>query len=92
MPGSTSRRGYGWSHQKLRRRWAPQVAQGVVPCAKCGRLIHPGEWWDLGHSEDRTIYTGPEHRTCNRSAGAVKGNRSPLRGVTIIRSWTASRW
>jgi len=73
MAGSTTRRGYGWSHQKLRRRWAPQVAQGVVPCAKCGRLIHPGEEWHLGHTEDRASYTGPEHAVCNMADGGRRG-------------------
>jgi hypothetical protein len=62
-------RGYGATHKRLRRQWARIVNAGGVECARCGRLIFPGELWDLGHSDDRTAYTGPEHQICNRSAG-----------------------
>jgi hypothetical protein len=64
---STAGRGYGWGHQKLRKRLAPAVAAGMVTCARCGELIQPGEPWDLGHTEDRRGYAGPEHRRCNRA-------------------------
>ena len=58
----------------MRRMWAPRVAAGVVACARCGRLIPAGEPWDLGHDDfDRRVYTGPEHRRCNRAtAGRFK--------------------
>lgn len=68
---STTRRGYGPAHQRLRRRWAGEVAAGRVLCARCRRKIEPGEPWDLGHDDfDRTVYQGPEHMHCNRSVPA----------------------
>jgi hypothetical protein len=65
---STNARGYGVVHQALRRRWAPKVVAGVVDCDRCGRRIEPGEPWDLGHDDhNRSRWTGPEHRRCNRA-------------------------
>jgi hypothetical protein len=73
MWGSTKSRGYGVAHQRLRRRFALQVAAGGVSCARCGLLIEPGEPWDLGHDDDdRRFYSGPEHRRCNRSAPGLR--------------------
>jgi hypothetical protein len=95
-PQSTTARGYGTQHQTLRKTWAPLVEQGAVTCPRCARPITPGQAWDLGHHDtDRTRYTGPEHQRCNRAAGAVKGNRSPLRRrrrTTITQPSTALRW
>lgn len=68
--GTTTARGYGTRHRNLRTQWAPRVATGTVPCWRCGDLIAPGTAWDLGHTDDRSGYGGPEHaRACNRSAG-----------------------
>jgi hypothetical protein len=59
---------YGSAHKRLRKRLAPQVAMGIVYCARCGELIDPGQPWDLGHDDsDRLRHWGPEHRRCNRS-------------------------
>jgi hypothetical protein len=80
--GSTTQRGYGWPHRKLREallaRWRPGD-----PCARCGQpmlyrwIIGPDgkqvSAIDLGHTEDRTGYTGLEHRACNRTEGARRG-------------------
>jgi hypothetical protein len=99
-PASTTDRGYGWQHQKTRQQWAPRVDAGQVDCARCGRPIPPGTQWDLGHDDhDRRRYTGPEHMTCNRAAGATHGNRRrrwTRRGLpvppTARQPPTAGRW
>ena len=59
---------YGHAHRKLRARWAPRVARGDVPCARCGNLILPGEAWHLDHDDDRSSYLGPSHADCNSRA------------------------
>lgn len=82
-PGSRQDRGYDVAHEKLRKRLAPGVAAGNASCVRCGERIRPGEPWDLGHTEDRTGWTGPEHRFCNRSAGGKK--RAPKPNPS--RSW-----
>lgn len=70
---TTTSRGYGSTHQKLRKQWTPVVNAGGTRCARCGQLIEPGSEWDLGHTDDRRTWTGPEHSTCNRSAGGRNG-------------------
>lgn len=72
-PGQTTAEGYGAAHQRLRRRWADLVAAGGVQCARCGDPIGPRQQWDLGHVDGsgKREYQGPEHRACNRSAGAA---------------------
>jgi hypothetical protein len=78
--GSTSRRGYGARHQRLRKQWAIRVAEGVVNCARCGGLIAPGEPFDLGHDDqDRSLPVNPEHVKCNR-ATAGRGKHRASRG------------
>jgi hypothetical protein len=72
--GSRQARGYGPEHDRLRRDWKPKVEAGQVDCHAevCllpQRRIWLGMDWDLGHTADRTTWTGPEHTTCNRSAG-----------------------
>ena len=89
-PGSTVARGYGYEHQQLRARLAPLVAAGEAVCVRCGRWIPPGAPWDLGHTVDRSAYTGPEHRRCNRREGGVRGNRV-RRGRQGVRS-SALEW
>jgi hypothetical protein len=72
----TAARGYGSKHKALRRRWAAQVAEGEARCARCGGVIWADEPWDLGHDDhDRTRYTGPEHRRCNRATAAHRTQR-----------------
>lgn len=70
---SSTQRGYGREHQEERASWAQDVAGGTVACARCGMRIGASEAWDLGHSDDRTRWSGPEHRRCNRAAGLRAG-------------------
>jgi hypothetical protein len=69
------RRGYGAIHKHLRERYRLLIGEGsVVLCARCRKRLLPGEPFDLGHVDrDRTRYAGPEHRRCNRVAGAKSG-------------------
>ena len=81
MRQSTRARGYGGEHQALRKPIATLVASGNAVCWRCGRPILPWMQWDLGHDDfDRSIYRGLEHRHCNRSSAAIRGNR--MRGKT----------
>lgn len=75
--GTRQQRGYDAAHDRLRAYWEPRVQTGTIRCAKpeCRRLIAPGEPWDLGHTEDRTGYLGPEHERCNRSDGGRAAHR-----------------
>jgi hypothetical protein len=75
---STSKRGYGWKHQKLRAQWAKRIENGeIVRCSRCGGWIHPQHKWDLGHVDGsgKTLYAGPEHASCNRRTSAHKAER-----------------
>jgi len=72
--GTLKEQGYGADHFRRRKALIPLVATGQVQCARCFEFIAPGEPWDLGHDDvDRTRYSGPEHRRCNRAtAGRQK--------------------
>jgi hypothetical protein len=63
-------RGYGAVHYAVRKRLKPFVDSGMAHCARCGMQIKAGEPWDLGHTEDRMGWSGPEHRACNRATAA----------------------
>jgi hypothetical protein len=91
--GSTAQRGYGGDHQRLRAQWKPTVDAGqaychAVICLKPARHITPGTPWHLGHTPDRTAWTGPEHEQCNESEAARRGNRQRGRQA---RTWRTSR-
>jgi ribosomal protein S27AE len=86
--GTTTQRGLGSDHQKLRKHKLATLQDGT-PCRRCGHSrYHPqrcpyGPCWqctlDLGHATDRVFGgQGPrelEHRKCNRSAGTRLRNR-----------------
>ena len=90
-------RGYGANHRQLRARYQRVIEAGVevVWCVRCGLQILPGQPFDLDHDDfDRSLYLGPSHRACNRSAAAVKGNklragRAPLQPA---RFRTSRKW
>lgn len=87
MVGTTTAQGYGWSHQRERARWVRYQDEGgddgrgrlrcrATRCLRSTRWIEHGEPWDLGHSEGQRGHRGPEHVTCNRTAGAIASNRT----------------
>lgn len=77
---STTARGYGSAHQRLRERWAVRVAAGGVCCARCGLGIAPGSEWHLDHdTHDRSRYLGPSHAYCNTTEPAKRRRRSAPR-------------
>jgi hypothetical protein len=76
---SAKERGYGSAHKRLRARWVRVVEAGYAVCARCNRPIQPGTPWDLGHDDvNRNVYTGPEHRACNRATASVTRRRSRI--------------
>jgi hypothetical protein len=86
---SREARGYGAAHKALRETYRRAIEDGtVVLCARCRRRILPGTPFDLGHTEDRTGWTGPEHAGCNRVAGARNGAAVTHRHGECLRSWS----
>lgn len=90
---SREARGYGIAHKAERARWEHAVKAGEVMCArqgpKCtGKPIDPDQPWDLGHTDDRTAWTGPECVPCNRGAGAINATKARVaKEQTTIRTW-----
>lgn len=92
-PGTTTQRGYGSAHQRERAKWKPHVDAGLVQChakrhvAAClarDLWLIPGQPWDLGHNEERTAWTGPEFRSCNRADGGRRRHRTTTRRLRIL--------
>ena len=92
--GTTTQRGYGYHFQQDRLRYLAAWWPGQ-PCARCGQPIWATHDYilgrrvsvvDLGHTADRTAYTGLEHRACNRADGARRKN-AQSRTVTHMRIW-----
>lgn len=95
-PPTTTERGLGSEHMKLRRELLP-LAYGK-PCRYCGFAMAEGQLLELDHVWPRVLAgpnnAGPRmivHRSCNRRAGAILGNklRAALRRVNQPRP---SRW
>lgn len=75
--GSSTARGYDAAHRHLRRAWEARLAAGETHiCAKCGQPVTAADQWDLGHTDNRQSWTGPEHRSCNRKDGQHKATAS----------------
>jgi len=67
--GNSYKRGYDAAHEKERQRI---VKAGIhnFTCAKCSAQFDLDEPFQLGHTDDREAWTGPEHIRCNlRAAG-----------------------
>ena len=100
--GTTTERDYGARHVRIlkaaRAAWKP----GDL-CSRCGQPMW--QLWqeyidghgkrrrmcllDLAHTPDRTGYEGLQHRYCNRSEGAIRGNsmRGPAHAWATARRW-----
>jgi hypothetical protein len=101
---TTTERGYGWQHQRLR---AALIAtyHPSDPCWRCGQPLGPiPELLHLGHVDgDKTRYAGLEHRWCSTAAGAKRGNQLRGRDGSVTRQrrrlrrgsswrWTPDGW
>lgn len=73
---SSTARGYGAAHRKLRAALLPQ-AYGT-PCSRCGRPMLKGQALHLDHNDARTGYAGFSHARCNVRAGARKARATQL--------------
>ena len=64
--GTTTQRGYGTDHQRLRASYQARMARGErFTCWRCEGPIDPSNW-HLGHDDrDRSRYRGPECPACN---------------------------
>ena len=84
---SSSLRGYGYAHRRLRAWWTPRVATGLVRCWRCQVVIRADESWHLGHVDgDSSRYRGPEHVDCNCRTNARDRRGDPR--PRVDRFWT----
>jgi hypothetical protein len=91
----TAARGYGSAHQQKRRVWARRIASGErINCARCGRPILPGMHWDLGHVDGsgKSLYSGPEHRACNRATETHRVKRPRRRKWAYATRKVSRQW
>lgn len=90
VQASTTARGYGTEHQKLRAKLLP-LAYGT-PCSRCGQPMLQGQTLHFDHTDDRTNYLGFSHAACNLKAGAQKAARLSRQGVVRLRRDDSYRW
>lgn len=74
---------YGRAHRRIRRALLAQ-AYGQL-CPHCEEPMLRGQALDLDHTDDRRGYRGMAHATCNRRAGAEKGNAA--RALRTSEDW-----
>jgi hypothetical protein len=92
MMATTTERGYGWQHQRLRAALLRALVPGS-PCPRCHQPMWPAvQDVDLGHVEGsgKTAYLGILHASCNRRDGARYGNQ--LRGRDGSTTRRRRRW
>lgn len=78
--GSPTARGYGADHQRRRAAIVVRIKAGeAVCCIDCGVQLTP-DTLDLGHTEDRSAYRGPQCSTCNRKDGGRRGRALQVSG------------
>ena len=71
--GSRQARGYDTRHDRMRRTLVNRMNAGeTIRCIDCGMKLTPTTL-DLGHTDDRAGYRGPQCATCNRSDGGRRG-------------------
>lgn len=71
--GPRQARGYDTRHDRMRAALVTRMNAGeTIHCIDCGVKLTPATL-DLGHTEDRTAYRGPQCATCNRSDGGRRG-------------------
>jgi hypothetical protein len=61
----------------------------MIRCARAAaRSSNPELPWDLGHVDgtERTVYSGPEHRRCNRQTATHRAQQHEGRCKTL-RKW-----
>ena len=82
--GSTSARGLGWSHQKIRAQLLEALIDGT-PCDYCGKPMYRGQNLDADHTGPRskggTRADRLLHSSCNRSRKDGAASRVPKRWV-----------
>lgn len=95
---NTTGSGLGWQHQKVRRQLLAELVDGD-PCWRCGRPMWRADasGLDSDHVVDRQHggAGGPErlaHARCNRSAGAMAGNRARRRRRHVDRNDGLPQW
>ena len=77
--GTRQARGYDAAHDQLRASIVRRMRAGeTIRCIDCTVVLTPATL-DLGHTDDRRAYRGPQCATCNRRDGGRAGARRSRR-------------